>query len=229
MKPILIFDLDGTILSVNSFPLWVKYLLKGQFGGLNVLQRMRLTSRVTCVMLERKLLKKSHYHAKRKLQKLFAEALEKDDEKLALLQFADQLIDTIRPNMLELLEGLETDFPDAMLATAAAAEYAHPFAQMLGFKHIITTPYFNEKIAFENVGEAKRDSVLAYLKGQGWQDRPRIFFTDHEEDMPLIQASHHIFWLGDDAMLERVNPQADGVEMLDAKPLTASEIQAGIT
>ena len=30
--PVFIFDLDGTLISVNSFPHWVIYMLRGKFA-----------------------------------------------------------------------------------------------------------------------------------------------------------------------------------------------------
>lgn len=186
-----IFDLDETILSVNSFRIWTAYMLCGSFPNLNFLQLLKLRIKALLLMAERKILRHSHYSVKRKLQKLWADHA--DDEALSLL--TQKLMSYQRPELRSLLQTIHQHSLPTVLATAAAGEYAHAIGKSLGFTHILATPLHSEP-AHENRGDAKRDSTLAFLKQQGWENKERCFFTDHVEDLPLIEKSAQLFWLG---------------------------------
>ena len=47
--PLLIFDLDGTLLSVNSYPHWVRYLLTGRFDGLDKKERLAVSGKAAVI------------------------------------------------------------------------------------------------------------------------------------------------------------------------------------
>jgi phosphoserine phosphatase len=195
---ILIFDLDGTLLSVNSFPYWARYMLTGHFEGLSLMERLGLSLRSSQILLERKLLRRNHYRAKRQLQTLWGRALEKDSKQAALRNLCAFLQNHIRPNMQSLMTAIAARQVDALLATSAAGEYAQELGKALGFTHILATPLCSESDDLENRGERKRDRVLSLLAAQGWDHRPRIFFTDHAEDVPLIRECQRTLWFGSD-------------------------------
>ncbi len=44
--PILVFDLDGTVLQLNSFPIWILFVGFGGIRSLSLKQQFRLTWRV---------------------------------------------------------------------------------------------------------------------------------------------------------------------------------------
>lgn len=221
---VLIFDLDSTLLSVNSFPYWVRYLLYGTFGGLSACERMLLTIRTAKIMLERKLSGKTHYTAKRQLQALWSNALKTDNDHVALDNFCKVLGNYIRPNLAGIMKLAQENNIDSVLATAAAGEYAINFSRMLGFKHIITTPAYTGAIAKENSGEEKRDRVLALLAAEGFDKRRRVFFTDHEEDLPLIRQSQLVLWFGDDSKIEAIRQYAPETGIIAASKFSAYEI-----
>ena len=37
---------------------------------------------------------------------------------------------------------------------------------------------------------------MRLLEQRGWQDRPRVLFTDHEDDLPLIGVCDDVHWFG---------------------------------
>ena len=215
-EPILIFDLDGTILGINSFPQWVRYMLHGSFHGLGAAGRGMLSMGTMRIMLARKLLKLGHAPTKQRLQKLWAEALIKDKTSFAAQNFARQLLLHVRPEFRDVLAEVANGKRDGILATAAAGEYANAVAAALGFTHVITTTCHGEKDWVDNCRENKRDRVLAYLAKLGWDRRSRIFFTDHEEDLAFMQVSQHVAWFGKAEDVPAMERHAPGVHIIAA-------------
>jgi phosphoserine phosphatase len=206
---VLIFDLDGTVLAVNSFQNWVRALLWGRFGGLSFAARLRLSLATLRVMLERKLLRRGHDDTKARLQALWSAALAQDMQQIGLQDLLSELVGTVRPVLQPVLADVTAQRCDAVLATAAAAEYALALGMRLGFQHILATPFLGQGDgARQNVGAVKRDRTLAFLAEQGWGERPRLFFTDHPEDLPLLSVCDMTVWLGDASGLAAVRAAA---------------------
>ena len=45
---------------------------------------------------------------------------------------------------------------------------------------------------------------------RGWQDEPRILFTDHEDDLPLIRVCQTVYWFGSETArtaIQRMVPE----------------------
>ena len=74
-SPVLIFDLDGTILRTNSFPLWVVYLPVGRIPGLDLRQRVSLSMHTMRLLLSRKIGRLSHDELQRRLQIVWQAAI----------------------------------------------------------------------------------------------------------------------------------------------------------
>jgi len=177
---ILIIDLDETLITCNSFTLWVKYCL---FSN-----DLRLNFGTLWVMLQRKILRKNHAKTKNNLQKLWVKfASEKDLKNLiAALQ------KKINPVFEDVLEDIQNGQVVAILATSAVAIYARGFAEKIGFKYILATEIDDK----ENRADEKARKVLEFIAEKGWQARNKIFCTDHLEDLPLMLASDKIIWFG---------------------------------
>jgi phosphoserine phosphatase len=222
-ETVLIFDLDGTVLTGNSFRYWVRRMLLGRFPGLPFFTRLLLRCRVLCAVILRKFLGGGHFRFKRRLQQLWTQATQRDESRGALRGLCDTLHAQVRPEMKPLLEQVAAAQVNAVLATAAAAEYALPFGMELGFRHILATPPCTQEAAFENSREHKRDAVEAFLRAQGWADYTRVFFTDHEEDLPLIARCRTAIWFGDAGEIPAIREHAPGVSVLDWR---SSEAQA---
>jgi phosphoserine phosphatase len=221
-EPVWLFDLDGTLLEVNSFPLWVSQLLTGGLPHLTRPARLGLSLRCAAAIAERKVLRLSHVRFKRRLQRLWKSAAA--DDSAAAAPLIERLLSHVRPSFKGLLADVAAGRVDALLTTAAAAEYALPLARQLGFRHIIATPAGGLEHELDNVGEAKRDRTLAYLAARGWEHRTRIFFTDHCDDLPLIRECHAVVWLGNDHDYGRVRGECGGRELLCARTLAADAL-----
>ncbi len=196
MHRVLVFDLDGTVLSVNSFPLWAMHLLRARFAHLGLVQRLGVSLRAGGVLAARKARLIGHEAFKWRLQQLWQQAVAGDGG-VAERAFAQHLVSYVRPELTGVLKAVSEGRVDAVLATAAAGDYAQALGQALGFRHVLATPRDRSASTPSTVGVHKRDAVLAFLAERGWQGRPITFFTDHEDDLPLIRISHMVYWFGE--------------------------------
>lgn len=218
--PVLIFDLDGTILSVNSFPTWILFLICGPVQGVGLRRRMRLSLSVQRLLLNRRLGRAAHEELLRGAQAACVSAC-CDAGSTERLEAA--LERRVRPSLRPILEHVARG-ADAVLATAAAAEYAIPLGSRLGFRHVLATPSGRSPLELSNKGTRKRDRVLRFVHEQGWSGRKLLFFTDHMDDLPLIVASDTTLWFGTPAMLHAVERQARASSIVDCRPLDATAL-----
>lgn len=227
----MICDLDSTVLSVNSFRPWVRYLIFGHFGELKVAERLEVALSTLIILAERKLLNKDHAVMKGKLQQLWRKATAKDPAGLAQEWLLSDLAATVRPNLSGLLSRAATDKQPILLATAAAGEYAEPLGQKIGFRHLLTTPLLDkgDVAKLHNFGPVKRDRVLAYLQEKGWDTLPRVFLTDHIEDLPLIEVCDKILWFGNETQRQLAQTKAPGKLFVPALTLEPKEVLAEIS
>ena len=103
---------------------------------------------------------------------------------------------------------------DALLATAAAAEYAEPLGRATGLP-----------LCAGDAARPRRDGTLQPRRAQtrprprlpgqrhGWAQRPRIFFNDHLDDLPLMQVSQAVCWFGSDKTLAAARAAAPAVAL----------------
>ncbi len=223
---VLIFDLDGTILSINSFPQWVLFMIKGDFGDLGLLSRIILSLRTAFILALRKGGMMDHRKAKQHFQKLWHKACAKDASQSGAENFQKQLMKKTRPNIEGCLELARHKENHAILATAAAGEYAKPLGEKLGFDNIITTPSYSDGFGKENVREEKRDRVMTFIENKGWNDKIRIFFTDHEEDLPLAKNAHITLWFGPDDKAKTAKTDAPEATIIPCQNATQEEVLA---
>jgi len=202
-EAVLVFDLDGTILRVNSFPAWVLFLIAGRMPELGMRRRLSLSLISLAWLLRRKLRAASHDDLLRALQRGWRCTVGSQCAPLAQ-RFENAMLAQMRPSMATVLAWVRAEGMDAILATAAAADYAEGLGTRLGFSHVVATPTDRSIGAPGNVGVHKRDRVLALLAAEGWRERPMILFTDHVDDLPLIRESSVVYWFGAGAALPTV-------------------------
>jgi phosphoserine phosphatase len=230
--PVLVFDLDETILRVNSFPLWVGWLIGGRLPGLGWRRRAALSLQVQWLVLRRKSGRIDHDRFLRGVQRTWRDATGDHAEAMAA-PFQAALLRQVRDNMQKLLAAVAQDHLDAVLATAAAADYADGLARMLGFQHALTTAFDDAPAARRNAGETKRDRVLALLRELDWHLRPILLFTDHGDDLPLIRRSSAVCWFGSMRTMTAAQDAVPGATFvacaaMDADALLATLLALGM-
>jgi phosphoserine phosphatase len=215
---ILVFDLDGTILDVNSFPRWALSMVACNVGGIAPLRRLRLSLAAQRLLLLRKLGSSGHDALLAGLQAAWQHACG-DAAGVAAERFAARLVRRVRPGLRPVLDRVARGEADAVLATASAEDYAFAVGRALGFRHILATPTRRANGEGLNSGMRKRERVLDYIAARGWSGRRIIFFTDHLDDLPLIQASDAVCWFGSGTGLREARLQAVGVAVMPCESL----------
>jgi phosphoserine phosphatase len=154
--PVLLFDLDGTILRRNSFPVWVLSLLAAGDPRAGLHARLTAALRVQHLLVQRKLRRLSHDAFMQALQSMWADI----GNGPAAARLQARLLRLVRPNIAPALKLLGDPATDSLLATAAAAEYAEPLGRALGFHYVLATPHGPRRQAPCNSGTVKRERVL---------------------------------------------------------------------
>ena len=219
-RPVHVFDLDGTVLSCNSFPLWAMQMLRGRVPHEGRMRQASTALTVARLLLRRKLALMHHTVLKQRLQSTWRHATMGDSGAHAA-QFGDLLQRYVRPNMAAVLRQVSCGEVDAVLATAAAGEYAHALGRRLGFAAVLASDDGRD-----NVGEEKCRRVLAFLAERNWSDRPRILFTDHVDDLPLMRVSDLVCWFGPDAEHADIARKLPGIATIALRGLDAAAVAA---
>jgi phosphoserine phosphatase len=209
--------MDGTVIDVNSFPLWVRQVLHGRQAHLGRAARVSVSMRCAAAIVRRKFLRGTHRRFKRRLQQLWRQIEANAPADAPANRMTEELLRHLRPNLRLLLQDITTGKMDAILTTAAAAEYALPFARKLGFRHVIATPAGGAQDDVDNVGEVKCRRTLSYIAARGWSGRPRVLFTDHRDDLPLIREADALVWFGTRAEYENLSRLLRPIPVLIAR------------
>jgi phosphoserine phosphatase len=226
-SPVLICDLDGTILRSNSFPLWIRYLMFGRLPEFGLRARLKLSLRVQTLLLHRRLGWIDHTRLMREVQQAWHAASQAAPGSAAN-RVPALLRRQVRPAFEPVLQQIAAGEFDAVLATAAAAEYARPLGLQLGFRHVLTTPCRLPPDGALNHGAEKLRRVQEFLACRQWVGRPRVLLTDHIDDLPLLKHCHAVGWFGSAEMLSRAPGETKAVRFIDCRELDATALPDAI-
>jgi phosphoserine phosphatase len=226
--PVLIFDLDGTILRINSFPGWVLFLIGGRVPGLEPGRRARLSLAALRLLCQRKFGRLDHDEMSRRLSHAWrtAASCQNRTEYWAPDRFVARLQRQVRANLQPVLGVVASGRADAVLATAAAADYAAGLGRLLAFRHVLATPSDRRADEPLNSRERKRDRVLDLLAAHGWRGRPLVLFTDHIDDLPLMRACGLVCWFGPERRMAEASDAAPATRFVFCRDLTGEAIAA---
>jgi phosphoserine phosphatase len=212
--PVLILDLDGTVLAENSFPRWALCLARGHFPHLGAFARRRISCLALAMLMARKLRLIGHETLKWRLQRLWQTATAGDGG-AAERRLVSELASIVRPEMAPLLTAVATHRIDAVLATAAPGDYAYRLGRDLGFTDVLATRPERSASELGNSGEQKREAVMDFISSRGWQNRQRILFTDHKDDFPLMRVCQTIYWFGPEISRDDIERTTPGIKFHD--------------
>ena len=177
-KTLLIIDLDGTFVSVNTFHIWMKFLF------LEELKQFHLTSVIKILSIIFLRLTKNITHRQMKFRIL--KLSEKNISKQQINTFVDTLDVYVNQTILTKLQDVSTR---TLLATAAPLLYAQAIKEKYHFDDVIATEYTHVDKWTENIKEEKKNTYLKLLHDKAIDPKKVILYSDHHDDLPLMKIS----------------------------------------
>ena len=177
-KTLLIIDLDGTFVSVNTFHKWMRFLF------IEELKRLHFVSLFQILKIAFLRLMKKISHTQMKFHIL--EISEQYINKRQINHFVDTLESYVNPHILHQLQDTSNK---TLLATAAPLLYAQAIQKKYHFDNVIATAYTYEDDWKENIKEEKKNTYLKMLDTHDMHPKDVILYTDHYDDIPLMKLS----------------------------------------
>ncbi len=208
---LVLVDLDGTLVRGNSFHMWLRHMLT---DGLRTLAPpARYASRlVICIYSALRLGRLiTHARLKKVCQGVWDRALSRSsDPDHELNSFLAALMRRVDPRICDWVGRAQDSGAVAVLTTAAPGDYALPLARRLGFDGAVATPRASSKTWSENLRDEKERNTAAYVRRNGWDAKRTILFTDHIDDLPLMQAVHEVCLVADDSTASAIRQRLNG-------------------
>ncbi len=180
MPKVIVVDLDGTLLSVNTFHKWMIFLFKKSLLK-NPLDSVKILAIIAFRLI------KVYNHKEMKYRIL--QISEATRYKKYLDEFVDELDAHLNDEVLQLIK--ENDVI-SVLATAAPSLYARRVADRYGFIHCVATPESSAQIWFENIKEKKRESLEKLLDSIEIKEVD-IVLSDHHDDIPIMEMAKKVY------------------------------------
>lgn len=182
----IVFDFDGTLITVNSFPLWVKYLLRHSLCEFKWIYFIR----IIILILKRKVLRlSSHEEFKRDLILLDTPSFWTDG-------FATLLAEKCHSDVLGMAFEKIAQGDQVIISSAAPKVYLTPVVEKIFSEKstgltIIGAEIING-VLNENYKEAKLQNL--YEKGLlGLEEKLDCLYTDSYDDLPLAIIANQFF------------------------------------
>jgi phosphoserine phosphatase len=188
LQRVLVVDLDGTLARGNSFWRWVRFFFTHATGY----DSFRLRLVIVWLIASRAFGLVTHDFVKRRIQQEWKNLNAKSRSEL-MSGFVGELRSNLDAKVFKLLNSFDRATSLIVLATAAPAEYAITLAEVLEFDHCVATVYCDGSAWSNNSGIAKRSAVTKLLCDCGLSALPLFLFTDHEDDIPLMEISTGVY------------------------------------
>jgi phosphoserine phosphatase len=194
MRPLIVVDLDETLLPFNSFHWWLKLLMswKGRHIG------MKAQAIIGCAAAARGFRLISHGLLKKTVMRVWAKVKKRsarDSDEFAS-NFARDLVLRSRFSLRRFIEDARATGAQCWLATAAPEDYTSHISKWMEFDLIIATESPRDEGWVECLGVSKRERIAAYRKKMGLENEPLVVVTDHLDDTPVCLMAMYVVWCG---------------------------------
>jgi phosphoserine phosphatase len=195
---IVLVDLDGTLVPINTFHHWIVHIVVRGLSGLPLRKRITIRIAVLALCLRRTLGVISHDGFKRGIQLAWAAAIRDVDpgwEEEKIGRFVYRIRSHIDPRVWSLIMDFRSRGAITLLTTAAPAEYAECLGRQLGFTESVATPRALEPTWSNNSKDLKlwrSRLALERLCAAGQM----AVLTDHIDDLPLMRVADIVFLVG---------------------------------
>ena len=176
-KKIILIDLDGTFVNVNTFHKWMKFLF------IEALKKFQLVSVIKILTIITLRYTKRIDHAKMKYRIL--EISEEIVTQKQITQFVETLSPYVNQKLLNIVQDSTTN---TILATAAPLFYALSIKEKYQFDFVIATDNIGHSLWQENIREIKAQNVKKLLNEKGFDHKDTVLYTDHHDDIPLMKV-----------------------------------------
>jgi len=177
-KTLLIIDLDGTFVSVNTFHKWMKFLFLEELKKFHFISIIKILYTIFLRVIK----KITHKQMKFNILKIS----EKNINKKQIDRFVDTLDTYVNQTLLKSLHNTDNR---TLLATAAPLLYAESIKDKYPFDDVIATPYTTIREWEETIKEEKKNAYLKFLQTHDLKPSKVILYTDHHDDLPLMAIS----------------------------------------
>ncbi len=170
-QPLLVVDLDGTLVKGNTFRIFVRCGLMHLASNAKYLKFIKILS----LLALRKFRLISHRFLKFKIIPIIDESIKLKD------RFIANTIPLLNEDVKTLLEIYNAQGYEVLLATAAADTY---ISWIYDGEYQATSMLCNPEMV-ENRGEIKLQNVLKHARARNLE--LRVVITDHYDDIPLLK------------------------------------------
>jgi len=174
-KKIILIDLDGTFVNVNTFHKWMKFLF------IEAVKKFQVVSVIKILTIVALRYTKRINHAEMKYRIL------EISEKIITQEQITQFVHTLTPNVNQtLLNIIQDNHTTTILATAAPLFYVQSIKKMYHFDFVVATDDIGHSPWQENIREIKAQNIKNLFTEKGFDTKDAVLYTDHHDDMPLM-------------------------------------------
>lgn len=177
-KKIMVIDLDGTFVNVNTFHKWMKFVFIEELKKFHLISVLKILH----IVFSRYLKLINHAEMKFSILKIS----ENVTSEKQIITFVKSLHTHVNLNILKIMKD---DLNITILATAAPILYAQTIKEIYKFDHVIATGSTNEVEWKENIREEKKKNLITLLEKYSFGNKISILYTDHHDDLPLMKFS----------------------------------------
>jgi len=194
-KKIVVIDLDGTLVSINSFHKWMIFIFK----------KSLITNRIDSCKIIYSILKR---FVKLTTHKQMKYSILQISEKEIYLKYIDEFVEELSVYVnTKVMSYLDDTNNVTILATAAPLVYVELFSKKFKFDYTTATPLSSDENWFENIRGKKKETLNKVLLSID-KNHCDLVVSDHHDDIGIMELSKNILL---------VNPSEKSIALLEEK------------